>query len=287
MRERHYRFFWETVEKSQRHRYSKSTIQFFKIWRWHGNFITQLFGLSPKNHSPMEVFFLSSFTSCSVMRFFAVYIRGVHISFSLFSHQVTCEDRKWSCSNSSNMRWQDGTVYFFDCWMGGALFKKRVLERTWRVLLGGIHPSPSSHTDAPKKVNCGEKDHSIFQLNKKIIFLRIPTLLPFKKSWNYCSLHKHHHSLILRNGSPQKVLNTHFEGFVNWWKKAPHNDAWFLAIKGNMTKYLPIIFMLKHKKRVATVVIRWSQSCFVELPSFLTRRSGIPNMRMKKRSSFV
>ena len=99
--------------------------------------------------------------------FFAAHIRGVHISFSLFSHQVTCEDRKWSCSysNSSNMRWQDGTVYFFDCWMGGALFKKRVLERTWRVLLGGIHPSPCSHTDAPKKVNCGEKDHSIFQLN--------------------------------------------------------------------------------------------------------------------------
>ena len=184
------------------------------------------------------------------------------------------------------MRWQDGTVYFFDCWMGGALFTKE----SWReldvyCLEGSI--LPLAHiTDAPKKVNCGEKDHSIFQLNKNIIFLRIPTLLPFKKSWNYCSLHKHHHSLNLRNGGPQKVLNTHFEGFVNWWKKAPHNDAWFLAIKGNMTKYLPIIFMLKHKKRVATVVIRWSQSCFVELPSFLTR-SGISNMRMKKRSSFV
>ena len=180
-------------------------------------------------------------------------------------------------------RWNCVLFWLLNGW---GPFQKRVLERTWRVLLGGIHPSPSSHTDAPKKVNCGEKDHSIFQLNKNIIFLRIPTLLPFKKSWNYCSLHKHH-SLNLRNGSPQKVLNTHFEGFVNWWKKAPHNDAWFLAIKGNMTKYLPIIFMLKHKKRVATVVIRWSQSCFVELPSFLTRRSGIPNMRMKKRSSFV
>ena len=131
MRERHYRFFWETVEKSHRHRYSKSTIQFFKIWRWHGNFIAQLFGLSPKNHSPMEVFF-----SCQTLHlaqlgdFFAAHIRGVHISFSLFSHQVTCEDRKWSCSNSSNMRWQDGTVYFFDCWMGGALFKKE----SWREL---------------------------------------------------------------------------------------------------------------------------------------------------------
>ena len=62
--------------------------------------------------------------------FCSTHIRGVHISFSLFSHQVTCEDRKWSCSNSSNMRWQDGTVYFFDCWMGGALFKKE----SWREL---------------------------------------------------------------------------------------------------------------------------------------------------------
>ena len=49
--------------------------------------------------APWKFFFLSNFsTSCSVMRFFAAYIRGVHISFSLFSHQVTCEDRKWSCS---------------------------------------------------------------------------------------------------------------------------------------------------------------------------------------------
>ena len=73
-------------------------------------------------------------------------------------------------SNSSNMRWQDGTVYFFDCWMGGALFKKE----SWReldvyCLEGSI--LPLAHIPMlQKKLTVAKKDHSIFQLNKNIIF---------------------------------------------------------------------------------------------------------------------
>ena len=84
--ERHYRFFWETVEKSHSHRYSKSTIQFFKIWRWHGNFITQLFGLSPKNHSPMEVFFLVKLYILLSYEIFLQHTSGAFIFLFHFFH---------------------------------------------------------------------------------------------------------------------------------------------------------------------------------------------------------
>ena len=130
----------------------------------------------------------------------------------------------------------------FDCWMGGALFKKE----SWReldvyCLEGSI--LPLAHIPIPmlqKKVNCGEKDHSIFQLNKNIIFLRIPTLLPFKKSWNYCSLHKHH-SLNLRNGSPQKGIEHSFWRVRELVKKRHHTMMHdFLPLKETRRSISPL-----------------------------------------------